>query len=104
MKDSKKKSKKPKTSKDEKSRKPKTSKDEKSTKPKSSKDEKSPTSMFNLSEDAKQSVSKSVNKMKAEHEQISEIPYLDYEFPFENIALEGGGVKGLVYCGAMEVM
>jgi hypothetical protein len=76
----------------------------KSTKPKSSEDEKNCTSMFSLSEDAKKSVSESVNRMKAEQDQISEIPYLDYEFPFENLALEGGGVKGLVYAGAMQVM
>ena len=76
----------------------------KSTKPKSSEDEKSRTSMFSLSEDARKSVSESVNKIRAEQDLISEIPYLDYQFPFENIALEGGGVKGIVYCGALEVM
>ena len=42
--------------------------------------------------------------LKAKQDQISKIQYLDYEFPFENLALEGGGVKGLVYAGAMQVM
>ena len=26
-----------------------------------------------------------------------------YKFPFENVVLEGGGVKGLAYCGAIQV-
>ena len=26
-----------------------------------------------------------------------------YEFPFENVVLEGGGNKGLAYCGAVRV-
>ncbi len=27
----------------------------------------------------------------------------DYEFPFENLVFEGGGSKGLAYCGAVQV-
>ena len=27
----------------------------------------------------------------------------DYDFPFENLVFEGGGNKGLAYCGAIQV-
>ena len=27
----------------------------------------------------------------------------DYDFPFENLVFEGGGMKGLAYCGAVRV-
>ena len=27
----------------------------------------------------------------------------EYEYPFENLAFEGGGNKGLAYCGAIQV-
>ena len=27
----------------------------------------------------------------------------EYEFPFENLVFEGGGNKGLAYCGAVRV-
>lgn len=27
----------------------------------------------------------------------------DYDFPFENLVFEGGGNKGLAYCGAVRV-
>ena len=31
------------------------------------------------------------------------IPFDKYVFPFENIVFEGGGNKGLAYCGAVRV-
>lgn len=27
----------------------------------------------------------------------------EYDFPFENLVFEGGGNKGLAYCGAIQV-
>ena len=60
-------------------------------------------SMFCLSLKAQKSVEESVNKIKAQHQHILDIPYEDYEYPFENIAFEGGGCKGLVYLGVLQV-
>ena len=31
------------------------------------------------------------------------IPFDKYVFPFENVVFEGGGNKGLAYCGAVRV-
>lgn len=32
-----------------------------------------------------------------------DVPFDRYCFPFENIVFEGGGSKGLAYCGAVRV-
>lgn len=34
---------------------------------------------------------------------ISAIPYAEYEYPFENLVFEGGGAKGQVYVGCLRV-
>ena len=34
---------------------------------------------------------------------ILSIPYADYEYPFENLVFEGGGAKGAVYIGCLQV-
>lgn len=37
------------------------------------------------------------------HEIIDKIDYRAYEYPFENLVFEGGGAKGQVYVGALQV-
>lgn len=34
---------------------------------------------------------------------LSDIDLTKYKFHFENIVLEGGGIKGIAYCGAIQV-
>ena len=53
-------------------------------------------------------VSKSVVKRQKDKDdevrrKIDEIDYRDYEYPFENFVFKGGGAKGLVYIGCLEV-
>ena len=74
-----------------------------SLKPAKKDDDDDNVSMFCLSLEAQKSVEESVNKIKAQHQHILDIPYEDYEYPFENIAFEGGGCKGLVYLGVLQV-
>jgi len=38
-----------------------------------------------------------------EDEHLCDIDSTQYEFPFENLVLEGGGTKGLAYCGVGRV-
>ena len=33
----------------------------------------------------------------------ADVPFEKYVFPFENLVFEGGGNKGLAYCGAVRV-
>ena len=40
---------------------------------------------------------------KGHRKEIREIDYKQYEYDFENIVFEGGGAKGIVYVGALEV-
>ena len=61
------------------------------------------SSGFALSEQARAKVSRRAANMEAINKQIEEIPYLEYEYPFENVAFEGGGAKGMVYVGAYRV-
>ena len=61
------------------------------------------SSGFALSEQARAKVSRRAANMEAVNKQIEEIPYLEYEYPFENVAFEGGGAKGMVYVGAYRV-
>ena len=75
-----------------------------STKRSKEKEEDNDVSMFHLSREAQKSVTESVNKRKAQHQHILDIRYEDYEYPFENIAFEGGGTKGMVYMGALQVI
>ena len=35
--------------------------------------------------------------------QASKVNIKDYDFEFENLVFEGGGNKGLAYCGAIRV-
>lgn len=56
-----------------------------------------------LSEQAIDSYNDSLENMRAESESIAEIPFRDYEFPFENMVFEGGGAKGQVYIGCLKV-
>lgn len=35
--------------------------------------------------------------------QVMKVDINAYEFPFENLVFEGGGNKGLAYCGAVKV-
>ncbi len=46
-------------------------------------------------------VSKSMDNIMTVEDEYAE--FKEYDFPFENIVLEGGGVKGLAYCGAIQV-
>lgn len=56
-----------------------------------------------LSDIGASQVRRTTNKLQALHQQIRDIPYQDYEYPFENIVMEGGGAKGLAYVGALQV-
>ena len=61
-------------------------------------------SMFRLSANGIKSLSTSISRIREKEDEIQEIRYQDYEYPFENIAFEGGGAKGIVYMGVMKVM
>ena len=61
-------------------------------------------SMYRLSPDGIKSLSTSIGRIREKEDEIQEIQYQDYEYPFENIAFEGGGAKGIVYMGVMKVM
>jgi len=56
-----------------------------------------------LSKAARKQFEKSVDKIIAQSDKISQIPYEEYEYPFENLVFEGGGAKGQVYVGCMQV-
>ena len=43
------------------------------------------------------------NPVHPEYEEIRAIDYMKYNYDFENIVFEGGGAKGAVYVGALEV-
>ena len=43
------------------------------------------------------------NPVHPEYEEIRAIDYKKYSYDFENIVFEGGGAKGAVYVGALEV-
>ena len=43
------------------------------------------------------------DKEQGHREDIKLIDYQKYEYDFENIVFEGGGAKGIVYVGALEV-
>ena len=43
------------------------------------------------------------DKEQGHREDIKLIDYQKYEYDFENIVFEGGGAKGIVYAGALEV-
>mgnify|MGYP001801457567 CR=1 FL=1 len=43
------------------------------------------------------------DKETGHREDIKHIDYKKYEYDFENIVFEGGGAKGIVYAGALEV-
>ena len=59
--------------------------------------------IFKLSEPARKKFSVSVEDLRSRAERIKRIPYKEYEYPFENIVFEGGGPKGAVYLGVMQV-
>lgn len=47
---------------------------------------------------------------KKRHSDISELDIkamevdpIDYDYPFENIVFEGGGLKGVAFCGSIQV-
>ena len=40
---------------------------------------------------------------QAIREAIGSIPYTEYDYPFENLVFEGGGAKGAVYIGCLQV-
>lgn len=44
-----------------------------------------------------------VDAVRDHAEVIADIPYQQYEYPFENLVFEGGGAKGQVYIGCLEV-
>ena len=56
-----------------------------------------------LSEQGQRIVDDVVNKKREEHSHILNIAYGDYEYPFENLAFEGGGTKGAVYAGVVQL-
>lgn len=56
-----------------------------------------------LSDRGASQVRRTTSKLHALHQQILDIPYEEYEYPFENMVMEGGGAKGLVYVGALQV-
>ena len=56
-----------------------------------------------------ESVSKSLYKRHQDERdevrrKIDEIDYREYEYPFENFVFKGGGAKGQVYIGCLEVL
>lgn len=57
----------------------------------------------NMSESGYEQFVESVNDIKEASRQIGQIPYQDYEYPFENLVFEGGGAKGQVYIGGLQV-
>lgn len=50
-----------------------------------------------------ESLSGNVPEQESHREEIRDIDYMKYEYDFENIVFEGGGAKGIVYVGALEV-
>ena len=58
---------------------------------------------FVLSDQGQRIVEDVVNKKKEEQSHILNISYEEYEYPFENMAFEGGGTNGGVYAGVVKV-
>ena len=58
---------------------------------------------FVLSDQGQKIVEDIVNKKKEEQSHILHVSYEEYEYPFENMAFEGGGTKGGVYAGVVKV-
>ena len=58
---------------------------------------------FVLSDQGQRIVEDIVNKKKEEQSHILHISYEEYEYPFENMALEGRGTKGGVYAGVVKI-
>lgn len=58
---------------------------------------------FQLSNKGKIAVQKCVSHHETVNKHVKDIMYEEYDYPFENLCFEGGGVKGLVYAGAYKV-
>ncbi|XP_067948270.1 uncharacterized protein [Watersipora subatra] len=56
-----------------------------------------------ISQPARAQVMSTAQEMDEKAKQIAEISYKDYDYPFENLVFEGGGAKGQVYIGCLQV-
>lgn len=56
-----------------------------------------------LSRSAFKQFKQSLNELQEEDQEIADIDYEKYEYPFENLVFEGGGAKGQGYVGCCEV-
>lgn len=59
--------------------------------------------LMRISSSAERHCKDSINSLKSQAESIVEIDYKKYEYPFENLVFEGGGAKGQVYIGCLQV-
>ena len=61
------------------------------------------TRMKKLSTEGEKQYQDSLDSVRDKIDRIEDIRYEDYEYEFENIVFEGGGAKGRVYIGCLQV-